>query len=86
MTQLTLGETVAIARELKGWSQARLERESRVNRSLISQIETGKVINPGFGTVVRLCRALGIKIQRLAEAYELPGIGDIDEFPEETTR
>jgi len=70
MTEMTLGETVLLSRELKSWSQARLERESGVNKSLISQIESGYVKDPGFRTVIKLARALGVKIERLAENHE----------------
>ena len=63
---MKLGELIAIARECKGWTLRDLERESGVSNALISQIETGKVKEPGFGTVVRLARCLGISIDRCA--------------------
>lgn len=68
---LTVGEIIAVARECKGWSQRDLERESGVSNPLISQIETGKVKDPGFATVVRLCEALGVKVERAAAAVSL---------------
>jgi len=43
-----------------------LEHESTVSNALISQIETGKVKDPGFFTVCRLCDALGISVERAA--------------------
>ena len=63
---MRLGELFAIARECKGWSLRELEKESGVSNALISQIETGKIKDPGFSTVVRLTRALGIGIERAA--------------------
>lgn len=68
---LRIGEMIAIARECKGWSQRDLERECGVSNALISQIETGKIKDPGFSTVVRIFEALGVSIERAAEAVSL---------------
>jgi transcriptional regulator with XRE-family HTH domain len=61
---LKLGELIAIARECKGWTLRDLERVSGVSNPLLSQIETGKVKDPGFSTVVRIIDALGVSIER----------------------
>lgn len=61
-----LGELIAVARECKGWSLRDLERESGVSNALISQIETRKVKDPGFMTVVKIMDALGVKLDRAA--------------------
>lgn len=63
---MKLGELIAIARECKGWTLRDLELESGVSNALISQIETGKIKDPGFSTVIKLCRALGITVDRAA--------------------
>jgi len=63
-----LCELIGIARECKGWTLRDLEKASGVSNPLISQIETGKVRDPGFTTVVRLCDALGISLDRAAAA------------------
>jgi transcriptional regulator with XRE-family HTH domain len=63
---MTLGELISVARECKGWSQRDLEKASGVSNPLISQIETGKVRDPGFTTVVRLVDALGLSLDRAA--------------------
>lgn len=63
----TLGELIGIARECKGWSLRELEKRSGVSNPLISQIETGKIKDPGFETVVRLIDALGVTLDRAAE-------------------
>lgn len=65
---MQLGELIAVARECKGWSLRDLERESMVSNALISQIETGKVKDPRFATVVRLMDALGVSLDRAAAA------------------
>lgn len=63
----SLPELIAIAREIKGWSLRDLEKASGVSNALISQIETGKVRDPGFTTVVRLVDALGLTLDRAAK-------------------
>jgi len=68
---MRLGELIAVARECKGWTLRDLERETGVSNALISQIETGKVKDPGFSTVVRLVEALGVSIERAAATASL---------------
>ncbi len=63
---MTLGELIGVARECKGWTLRDLEKSSGVSNALISQIETGKVKDPGFSTVVRLVDALGLTLDRAA--------------------
>lgn len=63
---MKIGELIAIARECKGWTLRDLERETGVSNAVISQIENGHVKDPGFSTVVKLCRSLGVTIDRAA--------------------
>lgn len=65
---MRLGELIGVARECKGWTLRDLEKASGVSNALISQIETGKVKDPGFTTVIRLVDALGITLDRAATA------------------
>lgn len=65
---MTLGELIAVAREVNGWTLRDLEKASGVSNALISQIENRKVRDPGFTTVVRLVDALGISLDRAATA------------------
>lgn len=46
------------ARTLLGWSQAKLAEESGVKTTAISDIESGRTINPGYLNVMRIVRAL----------------------------
>jgi transcriptional regulator with XRE-family HTH domain len=69
---MRLGELVAIARECKGWTLRELEGRCGVSNALLSQIETGKVKDPGFATVVRIADALGISIERAATTARPP--------------
>lgn len=64
---MRLGELIGIARECKRWTLRDLEKASGVSNALISQIETGRVKDPGFTTVVRLVDALGVTLDRAAE-------------------
>lgn len=74
---MKLGELIAIGRECKGWTLRDLERETGISNALISQIETGKVKDPGFSTVVRLIEALGISMERAAATASLKSLRQI---------
>jgi transcriptional regulator with XRE-family HTH domain len=69
---MKLGELIAIARECKGWTLRDLERECGVSNPLLSQIETGKVKDPGFSTVVRIADALGLSAERVWATAQPP--------------
>lgn len=64
---MTLGELIGLSRELKKMSLRDLEAKSGVSNALISQIESGRVLNPGFRTLCKLADALGLSLKRLAE-------------------
>lgn len=63
---MKIGALLALARELKGMTLRELERSSGVSNALISQIETGKVKDPGFSIIVRISDALGLPLNRVA--------------------
>ncbi|NKB53536.1 MAG: helix-turn-helix domain-containing protein [Rhizobiaceae bacterium] len=69
MVALKLGETFAIARKSKGWTLRDVEWECGVSNALISQIETGKIKDPGFFTVTKLALALDLPLDRFIEPY-----------------
>lgn len=64
---MKLGELIALSRELKKMTLRDLETRSGVSNPLISQIEGGKIKDPGFRTVCKLASALGLTLKRLAE-------------------
>lgn len=68
---MTVGELIGLARAIKGWTIRDLERETGISNALISQIETGHVKEPSFTKVVRLCEALGLPLDRVAECVSL---------------
>lgn len=67
---MKLHELIAQRRKALGLTLRELEVISGLSNPLISQIETGKVKDPGFATAVRLLRALGISIERAAKTIE----------------
>lgn len=69
---MRLGELIGIARECKGWTLRDLEKACGVSNALLSQIETGKVKDPGFSTVVRITDALGVNLERAAQTARPP--------------
>jgi transcriptional regulator with XRE-family HTH domain len=64
---MRLGELIGVARECKGWSLRELEKHSGVSNALISQIETNKIKDPGFSTVIALAEALGLGWDRVVK-------------------
>ncbi len=46
-------------RELKGWSQAELARQSGVGQASVSRIEAGETSGVSLGIVEKLAKALG---------------------------
>lgn len=63
----TLAEMIAIARDCKGMSLRQLESATGISNALLSQMETGKVKEPSWRNVVKIARALDIKLDRLAK-------------------
>ena len=53
------------AREKSGMTQDQLSEKSGVNRSLLSQLETGALKNTSTNTLLKIANALGCKITDL---------------------
>lgn len=64
---MKLGQVLKMAREIRGISLRDLEQETGIGNALLSQIETGHVKQPGFQNVVKIARALNVKLDTLAE-------------------
>lgn len=64
---MKLGQLLKIAREISGKTLRDLEQETGISNALLSQIETGHVRQPGFQNVVKIARALNVKLDVLAE-------------------
>ena len=63
---MKLAEAIAYARECKGWSLRELEAQTGISNALLSQMETGHVREPSFRNIVKIARALGVSLDRLA--------------------
>lgn len=63
---MKIGELICVARECKGWTLRELEKRTGIHNSLLSQIETGHVKEPSWRNVVKIAKALGLKLDRLA--------------------
>lgn len=64
---MKLGELLKMAREIKGVTLRDLERETGISNALLSQIETGHVRQPSFQNIVKIARALNVKLDTLAD-------------------
>lgn len=64
---MRLGELLGVARECKGLTLRQLEKQTGISNALLSQIETGHVREPSWRNVVKIAKALSLKLDRLAE-------------------
>jgi transcriptional regulator with XRE-family HTH domain len=53
-------------RQLKGWSQSRLARESTVSQTYISELEAGKW-SPNLSVLCKLAAALEVQVSALLD-------------------
>lgn len=61
-----IGSNIAKFRRKKGWTQAKLAKETRLSRGYIASIEEGKG-NPRLKTLAIIAEILGIGIEKLIE-------------------
>lgn len=54
-------------RKQKGWSQEKLAVESGISYNTIIKIERGGIENPKIATVIKLSKALNVKIDDLVK-------------------
>lgn len=74
----SIGRVLAEARSRKGLSIQSLARAAKVDPSLISRLETGKVLDVRVSVAARLCGALGLRLDDLVDGRrraELPDRG-----------
>lgn len=64
---MKLGQILLMAREISGKTLRDLERETGISNALISQMEPGHIKHPSFVNVVKIARALNVKLDTLAE-------------------
>lgn len=66
----SIGEVLRQARREAGLSARDLERLTGMSTASLSQIETGVRRDPGFRTVLRIARAIGISMEEIARRLE----------------
>lgn len=74
----SIGVVLAEARSRKGLSLQALARAAKVDPSLISRLERGKVLDVRVSVAARLCGALGLRLDDLVDLRrkgELPDRG-----------
>ena len=76
MGSMRVGELLKMAREISGKTIRDLERETGISNALISQIETGHIKSSSFVNVVKIARALNLKLDTLAE-HAVPDLKQI---------
>ena len=52
------------ARDDRGWTNQRLADESGVPESSVQKIITGKTLNPSFDSIIAMCRALDLSVDK----------------------
>ena len=52
------------ARDDRGWTNQRLAEESGVPESSVQKITTGKILNPSFDSIIAICRALDLSVDK----------------------
>jgi transcriptional regulator with XRE-family HTH domain len=52
-------------RKLRGWSQERLAREAEIPFTTLTKIENGATKNPSIETLIKIVKALEIKVDDL---------------------
>ena len=64
-----LAQRVRVLRVTRGWSQETLAAVAGVHRNYVGHIERGEV-NVGVGNLVKLSRALGVRVGELVEGED----------------
>jgi transcriptional regulator with XRE-family HTH domain len=70
MAKADVGRNVARLREGRMWTQGVLAREAGVSPTTVSGIESGRILNPHFGTIRKLARVLGVSPAELMAARD----------------
>lgn len=65
-----LGKAITARRQKKGWTQARLAKESGVDATEICRLESGQRQGASFKTVTGLAKAFGCTLDRMVRATE----------------
>jgi transcriptional regulator with XRE-family HTH domain len=73
---MPIGDRLKKLRMAKGMTQLDLSKATGLSLSIIAQLEQGETANPRLNTVKALAKALGCKIDDLAQNGDDPPAGD----------
>lgn len=62
----TIARRTREMREDRGWSQQTLADRAALSKAHIWNLETGRTVSPGLGTIVAIATALGVSLDCLA--------------------
>ena len=63
---MKLGEFISVARDCKKMTLRDLEKKTGISNATLCQIESGHVKEPGWRNVVKIAKALGLSLDKLA--------------------
>src|SRR5271163_4620928 len=69
---MNLSRRIRNLRYAKGWGPDELASRAKISRTALYQIERGNTNKPQAGTLMRICRALGVPLEALLETGPLP--------------
>jgi transcriptional regulator with XRE-family HTH domain len=67
---MTIAHRVKRLRMHRGWDQSELAERAAIDRTLLSRIESGAILNPGANVLKGLARALGCSIDYMVGLYD----------------
>lgn len=67
ITTPDISRSLKLCRKLKGLSLRDVEEKTGISNAYLSQLETGKIKEPSFSVVVRLCKFYNIAIEDLLQ-------------------
>ena len=68
----TLGQRIALARKVRGWSSVELARRAKVTKAAVSDWESGKTKNLRLDNLFALCDLLNINARWLSTGAGVP--------------
>ncbi len=66
-----INRTLKLCRKIKGLSLRDVEAETGISNAYLSQLETGKIKEPSFSIIIRLCKFYKITVDDLLEQEPL---------------
>lgn len=61
----SISHSLKLCRKLKGASLREVEAETGISNAYLSQLETGKIKEPSFSIIMKLCKFYNIKVDDL---------------------